>query len=144
MKGGPTTMGKSITGILGIQGWWRIKAVYEDHESIHLSLIQRRKTANCPRCGKRTKTGYDVQPERSILHTTIGIRRCILHISPRRFICSCSPDNPFVEHLPGICGKRRTSRQFDAEVIHHLKGQAFSSVTDKLSLSYPAQRDTAR
>lgn len=133
-------MGKSITAILGIQGWWQVKRINEDYKAIHLSLTQRRKTAECPRCHKRTITGYDNQPERSILHTTVGIRRCILHVSPRRFICSCSPHNPFVEHLPGICGRRRTSIKFDAEIIHHLKGQAFSSVTDKLSLSYPAQR----
>jgi len=117
-----------------------VKTVSEDHESIHLSLRQRRTTADCPCCGKRTKTGYDEQSERSILHTTIGSRRCVLHVVPRRFTCCCNPTHPFVEHIPGICGRRRTSTQFDGEIIHHLKGQAFATVTDKLSLSYPAQR----
>lgn len=133
-------MGNSITAILGIQGWWKVRKTEEDKDTVHLFLRQRRTTTDCPRCGKRTRIGYDEQPERSILHTTIGTRRCILHVAPRRFICSCHPVHPFVEHISGICGRRRTSTQFDGEIIHHLRGQAFSTVTDKLSLSYPAQR----
>ncbi|HLD03769.1 MAG TPA: ISL3 family transposase [Candidatus Dojkabacteria bacterium] len=140
MKGDPTTMGKSITGILEIQGWWKITQVKEEKNQLHLYLLNLRKSADCPRCGKRTKTGYDTQPVRTILHTTIGSRLVFLHIAPRRFICSCVPDKPFREKLPGVSGARSTTERFDTELIQHLSGQAFSTVTGKLGLTYPSQR----
>jgi len=126
VKGDPTTMGKSITGILEIQGWWKITQVKEEKNQLHLYLLNLRKSADCPRCGKRTKTGYDTQPVRTILHTTIGSRLVFLHIAPRRFICSCVPDKPFREKLPGVSGARSTTERFDTELIQHLSGQAFS------------------
>lgn len=133
-------MGKSITGILHIQGWWKIEHIEEKNNQIHLYFLNRRKTADCPRCKRRTKTGYDTQPVRIILHTTIGSQLVFLHIAPRRFVCSCAPSNPFREKLPGISGARSTSERFDAELMEHLSGQAFSTVTDKIGLTYPSQR----
>lgn len=133
-------MGKSITGILHIQGWWKIERVEERNNQLHLYFLNRRKTADCPRCHRRTKTGYDTQPTRTILHTTIGTQLVFLHIAPRRFICSCTPDKPFREKLPGVSGARSTTERFDAELMHHLSGQAFSTITGKLGLPYPSQR----
>ncbi len=133
-------MGKSITGILHIQGWWKVERVEEEKNQLHLYLLNRRKTADCPRCRKRTKTGYDNQPVRTILHTTIGLQLVFIHIAPRRFICLCTPDKPFREKLPGVSGARSTTERFDTELIQHLSGQAFSTVTDKLRLTYPSQR----
>src|SRR3990167_5006206 len=133
-------MGKSITGILHIQGWWKIERVEEKNNQIHLYFLNRRKTADCPRCKRRTKTGYDTQPVRTILHTTIVNQLVFLHIAPRRFICPCTPSKPFREKLPGVSGARSTTERFDAELIGHLSGQAFSTVTDKLQLTYPSQR----
>lgn len=133
-------MGKSITGLLHIQGWWKIARVEEKQNQIHLSFLNRRKTADCPRCSKRTKTGYDTQPCRTLLHTTIGNRVVFLHIAPRRFVCPCTPGKPFREKLPGVSGTRSTTERFDAELLQHLSGQAFSTVTEKLTLTYPAQR----
>jgi len=133
-------MGKSITGILHIQGWWKITKIEEKNNQMHLYFLNRRKTADCPRCKKRARTGYDTQPERTILHTTIGNQLVFLHIAPRRFICLCHPDKPFREKLPGVSGARSTTERFDAELIGHLSGQAFSTVTDKLKLTYPSQR----
>ena len=133
-------MGKSITGILHIQGWWKIERVEEKNNQLHLYFLNRRKTADCPRCRRRTKTGYDTQPVRTILHTTIGNQLVFLHIAPRRFICLCTPDKPFREKLPGVSGARSTTERFDIELMQHLSGQAFSTVTDKLKLTYPSQR----
>lgn len=133
-------MGKSITGILHIQGWWNIERIEEKNNQIHLFFLNRRKTADCPRCKRRTKTGYDTQPVRTLLHTTIGNQLVFLHIAPRRFICSCSPGKPFREKLPGVSGARSTTEQFDQQLMEHLSGQAFSTVTRKLGLSYPSQR----
>lgn len=133
-------MGKSITSLLKIQGWFKILDLREEKHTIHLFLKPMRKTAVCPFCLKRTKRGYDTQSERTILHTTVGERILYLHISPRRFVCVCTPDRPFVEKLPGITGKRRTTRQFDSDLLKHLSGQSFKTVERKLSLSYPALR----
>ena len=133
-------MGKSITGILHIQGWWKIERVEEKNNQIHLYFLNRRKTADCSRCKRRTKTGYDTQPVRTILHTTIGNQLVFLHIAPRRFICPCTPSKPFREKLPGVSGARSTTERFDTELMQHLSGQAFSTVTDKLKLTYPSQR----
>lgn len=134
-------MGKSITSLLHIQGWWKVEEIQENRKEIHLYLANLRRTANCPKCSKRTKTGYDRRKERRILHTTIGKQLVFLHLAPRRFICGCNPDHPFIEQIPGITGKRRTTERFDDELLNHLVGQAFSTVTSKLSLSYPSQRD---
>lgn len=134
-------MGKSITSLLKIQGWFKILDLREETHTIHLFLKPQRKTAVCHRCSKRTKTGYDTQPERTILHTTIGEQLLFLHISPRRFLCICAPDKPFVEAIPGVTGKRRTTEKFDSELLEHLRGQSFKTVESKLSLSYPALRN---
>ena len=133
-------MSKSITSILGIQGWFKIEDIKEKERSIHLFLKPLRKTAVCPRCGKRTKTGYDKQPLRSFLHTTIGEKLLYLHICPRRFVCSCQPDKPFRESFRGIKDRRSTTEKFDQELLKHLSGQSFKTVERKLSLSYPAVR----
>jgi transposase len=133
-------MGKSITALLKIQGWFKILDIREQKHTIHLYLKQMRKTAVCPACQKRTKVGYDTKPERTILHTKIGKQLLYLHLFPRRFVCLCRADKPFIEKLPGIAGKRRTTRQFDLEVIDSLSGQSFKTVERKLSLSYPAAR----
>jgi len=133
-------MGKSITALLKIQGWFKVLDLREEKHTIHLFLKPMRKTANCPRCLRRTKTGYDTRPERTILHTTIGDKILYLHIAPRRFICICDSARPFVEKLPGITGKRRTTEKFDKDLLEHLKGQSFKTVESKLALSYPALR----
>lgn len=133
-------MSKSITSLLGIQGWFKIEDIKEKERSIHLFLKQLRKTASCPRCGKRTKTGYDKQPLRSFLHTTIGDKLLFIHISPRRFACECSPRNPFRERFIGIKERRTTTEKFDKELLKHLSGQSFKTVERKYTLSYPAAR----
>lgn len=133
-------MTKSIPSLLKIQGWYKVLDIKEEKHTIHLYLLQMRKTAVCPRCLKRTKTGYDKQPERVLLHTSIGEQLLYLHISPRRFICPCTPSKPFIEKLPGIIGRRRTTTRFDGELLEHLSGQSFKTVERKLSLSYPAAR----
>lgn len=133
-------MNKSITSLLGIQGWFKIEDIKEKERSIHLFLKQLRKTAVCPRCGKRTKTRYDKQSLRSILHTTIGSKLLFIHITPRRFVCLCNPSKPFRESFIGIKQRRTTTEKFDQELIKHLKGQSFKTVENKLSLTYPAVR----
>ncbi|MFH1533304.1 MAG: ISL3 family transposase [Nitrospirota bacterium] len=133
-------MGKSITSLLKIQGWFKILDLREEKHTIHLFLKPMRKTAVCPRCLKRTKRGYDEQPERTILHTTIGEQLLYLHIAPRRFLCSCTPGRPFVEKLAGVTGRRRSTTRFDTDLLEHLRGQSFKTVESKLALSYPALR----
>ena len=133
-------MNKSITSLLGIQGWFKVDDIREEEKTIHLFLKQLRKTAICPRCGKRTKTRYDSQPLRSILHTTIGSKLLFLHIIPRRFVCRCNPQKPFRESFSGIKERRTTTEKFDRELIKHLSGQSFKTVEEKLSLTYPAVR----
>lgn len=133
-------MSKSITSLLGIQGWFKTEDIKEEEKTIHLFLKQLRKTAVCPRCGKRTKTGYDSQPLRSLLHTTIGSKLLFIHITPRRFVCLCNPQKPFRESFIGIKERRTTTEKFDRELIKHLSGQSFKTVERKLSLTYPAVR----
>lgn len=133
-------MSKSITSLLGIQGWFKIEDIKEEEKTIHLFLKQLRSTAVCPRCNKRTKTGYDSQPLRSLLHTTIGEKLLFIHLTPRRFVCKCSPNNPFRESFRGIKDRRSTTEKFDKDLLKHLSGQSFKTVERKLSLSYPAVR----
>lgn len=133
-------MSKSIPSLLKIQGWWKVTDIKEEKHTIHLYLLQMRKTTVCPRCLKRTKTGYDKQPERVVLHTSIGEQLLYLHIAPRRFICPCTPTKPFIEKTPGITGRRRTTIRFDEEILEHLSGQSFKTVERKLAISYPAAR----
>lgn len=133
-------MNKSITSLLGIQGWFKIENIYEEKNTIHLFLKQMRRTAVCPRCSKRTKTGYDRQSSRSFIHTTIGSKLLFIHISPRRFICKCAPFKPFREELSGIKARRSTTAKFDQELLNHLSGQSFKTVERKYALTYPAVR----
>ncbi|MEK6876499.1 MAG: ISL3 family transposase, partial [Nanoarchaeota archaeon] len=133
-------MSKSITSLLGIQGWFKVEDIKEKERSIHLFLKPLRKTAVCPRCGKRTKIGYDIQPLRSILHTNIGEKLLYLHICPRRFVCPCNPSKPFRERFQGIKERRSTTEKFDQELLKHLSGQSFKTVERKYTLSYPAAR----
>lgn len=133
-------MGKSIPSLLKIQGWWKILEMKEENGTIHIRLFPKRKTARCPRCGKRTKSGYDTQPERILLHTVIGHQLVFVHVYPRRFTCRCTPGKPFREQFSGIHGTRSTTERFDEDLLRHLSGQAFKTVSEKLSLSYPSQR----
>jgi transposase len=120
--------------------WFKIEDIKEEKRSIHLFLKPLRKTSECPRCGRRTNRGYDSQPLRSILHTTIGSKLLFLHITPRRFVCLCNSREPFRERFIGIKDRRTTTEKFDQELLKHLSGQSFKTVERKLSLSYPAVR----
>jgi transposase len=133
-------MSKSITSLLGIQGWFKIEDIREEEKTIHLFLKQLRTTSICPKCGKRTKTGYDRQPLRSFLHTSIGSKLVFIHLTPRRFVCRCNPHKPFRESFTGIKERRTTTERFDKELIKHLGGQSFKTIEKKLSLTYPAVR----
>lgn len=133
-------MTKSITSLLGIQGWFKIEDIREKERSIHLFLKPLRKTSSCPRCGKRTKIGYDTQPLRSILHTNIGEKLLYLHICPRRFVCPCNSNKPFRERFSGVRERRSTTEKFDQEFLKHLSGQSFKTVERKYTLSYPSAR----
>jgi len=133
-------MSKSITSLLGIQGWFKVENIFEEKSTIHLFLKQLRKTGDCPRCARRTLAGYDKQASRSFLHTTIGPKLLFIHISPRRFVCPCSPSKPFREKLPGIRSRRTTTKRFDQELLTHLSGQSFKTVERKYTLTYPAVR----
>jgi transposase len=86
--------------LLGITGF-EIQKQKQDGKNIYYHLKQRRKTAVCPNCGKRTNIIHDYRLRRQVKHGTILGKICILIFKPRRFFC-------FVCHQPFTLNQKAT------------------------------------
>ena len=130
-------MNNRILSLLGLQGLG-ILSVKEYHKFIFIYCYLTRKTANCPACGKRTKSVYDQRPPSMVKHLKVGFRQTYLILFKRRFECrQCS--RVFTERLPQIGKYQRKTKSLDEQIIESLKEISFAGTSRRLGIGYFSQ-----
>lgn len=130
-------MNNRILSLLGLQGLG-ILSVKEYHRFIFIYVYLARKTANCPRCGKRTKTVYDQRPPLMVKHLKIGFRLTYLILFKRRFKCKLCK-SVFTEKPPQVGKWQRKTKSMDEQVIEYLKEISFAGTKRRLGVGYSSQ-----
>lgn len=127
----------SISQILGLSRFKVIKCLeYPDKIVIHVK--PRRKTGNCPGCGKRSELVHEYRPPRTVKHISIGKRKTHLVIYKRRFWCKlCS--KPFTEQLTMTRIGTRHTKMLEEEVIDRLRKSSFLDTERSTGVNYRAQ-----
>jgi transposase len=130
-------MNNRILSLLGLQGLG-ILSIKEYHRFIFIYVYLIRKTANCPKCGKRTKTVYDQRPPLMVKHLKIGFRLTYLILFKRRFNCKLCK-SVFTEKLTQVGKWQRKTKSMDEQVIEYLKEISFAGTKRRLGVSYSSQ-----
>lgn len=108
-------------------------------DKIMFQLRQRRLTANCSTCGKKTNSFHSYSPVRKIKHGTILGKVCELVIKPRRFKClTCSL--VFTEIIDLFPAYQTATIKHKKEVVFNLSDRSFNAGTKRYSVSYHTQR----
>lgn len=124
--------------ILDISGLQIIKTETED-DKIVFHLKQRRLTANCTKCKKKTNNLHSYSRLRKIKNGMILSKICELKFKPRRFRClNCNI--VFTEQISLIASRQRATLNHRKEVVFNLSDSSFSSGTKKFKVSYHTQR----
>jgi len=127
----------SILSLFGLQGL-EIINILEYHKEIFLYVIPRRKTADCPFCGRRTKYVHQNRYPQIIKHYRIGRRQTFLVLFKRRFFCKrCN--KVFTEEVYGLEKWQRKTQGLDEEIIELLKESSFLGVKRRLGINYQSQ-----
>lgn len=127
----------NILKLLGLQGLILVKVI-EHYPHVYLYVIPRRKTADCPRCGKRSKYLHEYCSPQIIKHYKLGKKQTYLILSKRRFKCKkCK--RPFTEQIYGLGKWQRKTKGIEEEAIELLKESSFLGVKRRLGINYQAQ-----
>lgn len=124
--------------LLGISGVHVSNCFVKGHE-IYFQVNNRRKTADCPICNKRTDYLYGRCQLRQIKHGTVQGKICIFLMRLRRFRCrSCH--KVFTEEVHFASKYQRVTIKHKREVIEHLSDRSFKAGTRRFKVSYGTQR----
>jgi transposase len=110
-----------------------------DLKEINFFVKQRRKTADCPFCFKRTRFLYGHRKERKVLHRLLGNQRIYLSFNPRRFKCQ-KCQKVFVESFSFLRKKSRQTEDLLSDLLYELRTQCFSTIKEKTGVGYQALR----
>jgi len=130
-------MNYSILALLKLQEWL-VLDVSHNPKQIILTLARRRKTADCPKCDKRTRHLWQYGRWQLVKHFLLGNRQIYLKLRKRRFLC---PRCHFVfterTWLVKPYGRKTTS--LDQQIITDLTDLSFKAVRRRTKVSYHAQ-----
>lgn len=114
---------------------YKVNAVEKDEISITVFLIPRRKTAICPRCGKKSKDLFGNGEQRIIKHSKYEGKLVNLSLPKRRFICRhCN--KPFSEKPEFVKNRARTTNNFTLEAVYALSKASFNTVCEAYHTSH--------
>lgn len=130
-------MNNRILSLLGLQGLG-ILSVKEYSKFIFIYCYLVRNTANCPHCGKRSKSVYDQRPPSMVKHLKIGFRQTFLILFKRRFECKICR-KIFTERLSQVEKYQRKTNSLDEQIVEYLREVSFSGVKRRLGVCYNSQ-----
>ncbi len=99
----------------------------------------RRKTGDCPDCGKRSSKVHQYHPRQKVRHIKIGEYASSLMLQKRRFHCS-QCETVFTEQVPGVGHRAQVSNGLKVQALSQLKDRSFSAASKQTKLSYHALR----
>ena len=132
----------SILALLKLQEFALLKTETNQREII-LTLKRRRKTADCPRCGKRTRCLWQRGHWQRIKHLRLGNRQIYLKLRKRRFLCQkCGL--VFTERMWLIKPYARKTTVLDNQILFDLVDLSFKAVKRRTGVSYHSQTRVLR
>jgi len=114
---------------------YQAQKIEQSETSITVFLISRRKTAICPRCGRKSRELFSNDGQRIIKHSKYEGKLVELSLPKRRFFCK-NCHKPFSEKLEFIEPKARTTNNFALEAVHALSKSSFNTVCESYQTSY--------
>ena len=130
-------MNYSILALLKLQEW-SVLSVNHDQKEITLTLKRRRKTADCPRCGKRTGCLWQRGHWQRVKHLRLGNKQIYLRLKKRRFVCKrCQ--FVFTERTWLVEPYARKTTVLDNQIISDLADLSFKAVRKRTGVSYHSQ-----
>lgn len=114
---------------------YSVQRVERSENSITVCLLPRRKTAICPRCGKRSKELFASTGQRVVKHSKYEGKLVKLSLPIRRFTCK-NCDKPFSEKPEFVERRARTTSNFALETVYALSKSSFSTVCEAYQTSY--------
>lgn len=130
-------MNNRILSLFGLQGL-EIINILEYYREIFLYVIPRRKTADCPKCQRRSKCPHEYRLPQVIKHYRLGKRQTFLVLFKRRFKCKYC-HQPFMEQVFGVNKWQRKTTGLDDEIIELLRESSFLGVKRRLGVNYSTQ-----
>jgi len=124
--------------LLGISGVHVSRCVV-DSQTIQFHVVQRRKTADCPSCNRRTDYQYGTGSLRKIRHGTVQGKICVFFLQLRRFRCRYCK-KVFTEEINFARRYQRVTVKHKREVIDNLSDRSFKAGTRRFQVSYHTQR----
>lgn len=114
---------------------YQVQKIKKSDKGIAVSLLPRRKTARCPKCGKRSNNLYEKGCLRKVKHSRYEGKPVSVLVPKRRFFCKgCAL--PFSEQIDWVSFKERTTDSFSAETISALRNSSFSAIQEMYETSY--------
>jgi len=130
-------MNYSILALLKLQDWLVLEINHNFREII-LTVERRRKTADCPRCGRRTKHLWQHNRWQKVKHLILGNKQIYLRLRKRRFACfQCQ--FVFTERLRLVKPYARRTTVLDNQIIQDLADLSFRAVARRTKVSYHSQ-----
>jgi transposase len=127
----------SILALLKLEGFVLIKT-WENNNKVFLQIRSRRKTADCPKCSKRTKHIHQYGKWQRIKHLKLGTKQIYLVLRKRRFVCKrCK--KIFTERSWLVKAYARKTTALDNQIITELGDLSFKSVKRRTKVSYHSQ-----
>lgn len=127
----------SILALLKLEGFLLLKAE-EETDKIYFWIKSRRKTADCPKCKKRTKYIWQYGNWQQIKHFSLARKQIYLILRKRRFCCKrchCV----FTERSWLIKPYARKTTALDNQIITDLADLSFKAVSKRTKVSYHSQ-----
>ena len=128
----------SLKQLLGLQAF-KIKKISGSGKTVVFTVAPRRKTGDCPRCGRRCSRIHGYLKHQRIRHIQIGMRLSCLSLTKRRFYCSgCR--KAFSERVDGINYRQRITNFAKEQILSHLVDRSFRSAKRQTGIGYHSQR----
>ena len=114
---------------------YEVRKVNTSSSEYLVYLSSRRKTAMCPRCGKKSKTVFANGGQRKVKHSRYEGRVVTIVFPKKRFTCQhCK--RPFSEKPDFVEARARTTSNFASEAVCALSRSSFSTVCESYQTSY--------
>lgn len=114
---------------------YSVQKIEKTESSITVSLLPRRKTAVCPRCGRKSKELFANGGQRTIKHSRYEGKLVQLSFTRRRFTCK-KCNKPFSEKPEFVESRARTTNNFAVETVCALSRSSFRTVGEAYQTSY--------
>jgi transposase len=114
---------------------YRAQKIEKTESGCTIFLLSRRKTAICPRCGKKSRDLFANGDQRLVKHSKYEGKPVNLSLAKRRFNCRLC-NKPFSEKPEFIESRARTTNNFALEAIYALSKASFSTVCESYQTSH--------